>query len=683
MPKTERRPNRTDSCKMWEGRLVRSNKVYDRWEERYECQRLDDYYEGKQWRGMSEDEAKQKYVINMVFATVETQLPTLMFSKPKIKTEARPDHEETAQSQAGDRATLIEQTLQTQIDNPAMHFGFETTLSLRDAYSRFAIVEVGYSADWIENPNAGKPVLDDENKPQFDPDRPKKPLVEEKYALKPGTKESLYIKRLDPAHFRASPGHNNIHMNDWVAHYDWVPIEDVRNNPSYGNRARGLQATGSLSPTDNDAEGDTYEKDESEVQARAGMVKLWTIHDLRAKAKHVYAEGHTTLLVEDKPYKTLPYSVMKFFERRNAFYPQPPIYNWLGPQDEINETREMQKVHRRRALRRYLYEGEMDPKELEKLETGPDMVAVKVPRVNPPMMVPLQDAPLHPSSTTEELAVTQNDLNIIAGVTGEQRNQPTSPTATQANIMNARSQVRESHARSIVALWLADIALVMLLTMREKMRLEFMVKRSVDPFSAPADPKQVQDKAKLWQEISAEDIDDLDVDISIDVSTLSPVAQEAQRNSWMIVLQLMTNPQLAAFLFTPRDEAPNDPSPMLRKTLMLNEITSEQEIREIWRVGQAVMRQAAESAKAQAAIAKTPDPLRLSLAIKAEDMAQFPLAKAVLEQYLIASMTSEHALQAAQVMQPESPLNGGGGGGLTIPGQPGGAPAGVPAGMGG
>jgi hypothetical protein len=168
------------------------------------------------------------------------------------------------------------------------------------------------------------------------------------------------------------------------------------------------------------------------------------------------------------------------------------------------------------------------------------------------------------------------------------------------------------------------------------------------------------------------------------VSSLSPVAEEAQRNQWMVVLQLLTNAPLASLLFTPRPEAPDDPSPLLRKTLNLNGITSEQEVREIWRVGREVMNQAAEAAKSAAAIAKTPDPLKLSLAIKAEDLAMFPMAKAAVEQYLIASMTMDHALHAATVATAMPAMAAGaGGGGLSLPGAAGGTPAGVPAGMGG
>ncbi len=44
-------------------------------------------------------------------------------------------------------------------------------------------------------------------------------------------------------------------------------------------------------------------------------------------------------------------------------------------------------------------------------------------------------------------------------------------------------------------------------------------------------------------------------------------------------------------LMTPLDTAPNEPSPLLRKTLMLNGVKSDQEIREIARVGRIVVAQ--------------------------------------------------------------------------------------------
>ncbi|MEG7982401.1 hypothetical protein U2054_15540, partial [Listeria monocytogenes] len=90
---------------------------------------------------------------------------------------------------------------------------------------------------------------------------------------------------------------------------------------------------------------------------------------------------------------------------------------------------------------------------------------------------------------------------------------PEATTATQANIVNARTLIRESHARTQVAAWLSDIARLMLLTVRSSMQLPFMVQRHVDPFAAEQDPQDVQRTAGTWQEIQSEDIDGLDVDV--------------------------------------------------------------------------------------------------------------------------------------------------------------------------
>jgi hypothetical protein len=128
-PKNAPPPNALNPAKVWDGRLTRANTLYDAWEQKFKCQQLDDYYEGRQWKGITEENAQKKYVINLTFATVETQLPTLLFSSPKVMAEARPDHADTAHSQAAERATLIEHALQTLVDDPKVHFGFETTLS--------------------------------------------------------------------------------------------------------------------------------------------------------------------------------------------------------------------------------------------------------------------------------------------------------------------------------------------------------------------------------------------------------------------------------------------------------------------------------------------------------------------------------------------------------------------------
>jgi hypothetical protein len=604
-----------DGAKIWNTRLVTANKDYDEWAKDYQVDQLAKYYLGKQWRGYGESEAQRKYTINLIFATVETQLPSLMFSRPKVTVEPRPSHEiQNAGSEVANRASLIQSTLQTFVDDPKLHFKFQTTLALRDAYPRYGLIEVGYSADWIDNPNAGKPLLNERDEEMKDEtgEAIRRPAKQ----IRPGS-EAPFVRRLQPQSFRAYPGRNVLEENDWTAYAEWFHVDDVKANRDYQNTAE-LKPTGTIRNESDDAES------EAERKKHAGMVRIWKIWDLRKKVRHVIAEGHPDFLQQDRPFKTFPISAMKFYEIADSWYPLPPMFNWMSPQDEINETRDMQRVHRRRAVRRYMREPSVTQAEFEKLEQGDDMTCIEVPKVNPSPIMPIPDAPLDQAIQTE-LATEREDFMEITGVSGEARGIPQSDTATQANIINVRAQLRESAARVQVADWLGDIARRMLLILREKMRLKFMVKRSVDPFRPSA--QSVKDAAMGWQEIEREDIDDLDVDIKIDITSLSPVAEDQQRAQWNVVLQLLTNQAVAILLFTPNPEAPDEPSPLLRKTLWLNGIKSDQEVQEIWTIGQLVLKQAAQAQAAQ----NKPDPPKISLALKGEDLSN-PLVLAMFVQ---------------------------------------------------
>src|SRR3990167_734539 len=103
---TEDEAKENAKVKRLESRLTRMKKVYEAWSDRFETQHLDDYLEGRHWRGVDDNLAKKKYVINLVFATMETQLPSLLFQKPKVSVEARPSHGQTASSAAAERASL-------------------------------------------------------------------------------------------------------------------------------------------------------------------------------------------------------------------------------------------------------------------------------------------------------------------------------------------------------------------------------------------------------------------------------------------------------------------------------------------------------------------------------------------------------------------------------------------------
>src|SRR5688572_17249002 len=154
-----RKASEEDRVKHWEKRLSLANKKFDKWTKRFNTNLLEDYYLGEQWRWQTAEEREKLYTINMVYSTIETNKPALSFHKPQIKIQPRAGRGYTLGSTALDKAQLCEDTLQTFIDDPDVRFMEETSLALHEAHFRFGVVEVGYTADWIDNPNAGKPLL--------------------------------------------------------------------------------------------------------------------------------------------------------------------------------------------------------------------------------------------------------------------------------------------------------------------------------------------------------------------------------------------------------------------------------------------------------------------------------------------------------------------------------------------
>jgi hypothetical protein len=562
--------------KTWVQRVAQADKVYEKWSKQYETKRLEDYWKGFQWYGVPEEDAAKKYMINQFSAGVETEKPALLFFKPQVRIEPKPARRDDvlpeAIQAAEQQARMCQDTVQTIIDDPDVKFSLETGLSLHEAFFRFGVVEVGYTADYIDNPHADKPVLKENNEEVKDSDG--KPVTQ---PAKLTNHEQVYVKRIPASNFRVSiSGKNDTTANDWVGYFEWQYLEDVKQHPTYENTAT-LKSSGVIK----DGVRETIGSGGKETQD--AMVKLWKLWDLRTGVKHVIADGHKKFLVEAEPYKYLPFAVLKFLEDLDAWYPKPLTYDWISPQDEFNEIREMQKVHRRRFTRRYtVRKGAIEDTEIEKLENGGDGVyAMHNGAPGEVPVLPVPDAPLDASiwTHTEE---TKNDFIMVSGVSGEQRGVAESDTATQASIVDVRSRLRESKNRTIVSMWLADICRLILMCVREKMTLDMLIQIHADPLAVQmGDQEEAQRTAATWQAITAKDLGSLDMDVAVDLASLSPVTEDAQRVSWSQVLALLTNPALCMIL--------GSSEYLLRKTLSLYGIRAEGEIREI----QGVVRQVA------------------------------------------------------------------------------------------
>jgi hypothetical protein len=528
----------------WLGRVSKANKYYKSWSDRFKCNELEEYYYGFQHGDIRTQGGYEPYVINFVFSTIEVKKPTLLFQNVGFRVKPKPANAEFDFMAAAERARNREDALNTIVSAEDQEFNEEFESFVVDAFFRFGVMEIGYSANWIENPNAGKPILKTDNDPWFDPDPTdgKDNILREPDELP--EQEKVYFKRIPPWRFRVGgTDGRSFKKCSWVGYYDFFRAEDIKANKALKNLAE-LDFSGARSEDFND--GDSITPEQEDLLKSGDLVKVWVIYDIRAKKKMIFADSQCVTLLEKK-YKELPLVSIKFVEKVRGWYPVPLVFNWKSPQDEINESREQQRVHRRRAKRAYLYaEGTfVDDSEMAKLETGPDMTFAKTQGNPSDKVVPLQSAPLDPA-IAQSMAIGRDDLNIITATSINDRGQSDRTTATQSTLIDQRSQIRDSAARVKVANILKKIGRLVLLTVQEHFTLSFWAKIRTDRANEGflQEFREAQDEWKEFTSSDLGDAEDFEVDISLDV--ISPIDNEESKKSFIEFLSLLTNfPQLA------------------------------------------------------------------------------------------------------------------------------------------
>jgi len=289
---------------------------------------------------------------------------------------------------------------------------------------------------------------------------------------------------------------------------------------------------------------ETNDRDTSRLKGRA--TKIWHIWDLRAGMQ---------LLVLDSPCVTIyqrKFSRLPLFDYRpdrrlitEGFYPIPVAYNWLSPQNEINETREMLRSHRRRFVRKFqIIQDTVDDEEIEKFETGPDGALITVKREN--AISPIQNADLG-SALTEAIQTSGDDLNRISGESDEVRGVADRTTATQAKIVATAANSRVNSDRDRVVKWFANIGREALLIVRDKFTLGIWAKLTSPEGNEPTFG-EIQQTNTVYQWVISEDLSDsYDFRIDIDVTTISVAAQQEEKQKFLEFLSVLTQFPLLAF----------------------------------------------------------------------------------------------------------------------------------------
>jgi hypothetical protein len=497
---------------LWQNRIKQANEYYDIWANKYQVSQLEEYYYGHQWEMDGDGDSKHQYnpyTSNRIFVAIDVKMPGLLFQDPVFSVEPRPSKQEWDESNSSERAQLREDVINYFSTSGFLGLAEEAELAILDAFFRFGVMEVGYSADWIDNPDRGKPLLTSDNEEVTNGEGE---IIKQPPRIP--QQERIFVKRIPSNRFRVSSlDHQKLKRCDWFGYWEYARTDDITTNPNFEVAEFDIVST-------HQSEFGSPEalRDELDQQVEQGkLTKLWKIWDVRSRQKLYFADGVTKLL-RKTPFKRLPIFPLKFRERLLGFYPLPVTYNWMAPQDELNETRESARVHRRRFQRKYI------------TNEGAN-------HANPNTSIaPMPNADLG-AQHFEQLAGSVQDFDTIAGTPVTSRQERSKGTATEASIEDKRATIRESRDRVLIAKWLSDIGKEILLQAKEKLTQPFWIKLSQ---ASEDDFSQIEEIEERWEQINSEELGDEDFDVNISVSSLSPLTQDQEKRKFIEFLSILT-----------------------------------------------------------------------------------------------------------------------------------------------
>lgn len=578
----------TERQKDWEDKISRAKAVRANWAKLFKVEMGREYFEGKQNPGMPDDEW---ITINKIYSHVKANLPALYAQDPyfyvRLKRSFSPDPIEIA---AYEQKAKIRQAYLNYLKDE-IQLKAEVRLCVQDAEFEFGVAKTHYVTNQVKNPDAGKPILGDDNVPMVDENtmeilvEPEMIPVDERYV----------VERVHPNDFvwdeDAGP---TPHSWKWCAQHLYLSIEEARENPLFNKAAlKALEKKTSGSETNDEDRkkrderkkgGDIKGKsekgsDEKKKEEKKG-VHLWEIYELRRKRWTVIAEGGEIPLVDDEELppgtEKMPFSILRFTYRDDSPYPIPPISQGLDVQKEFNTARSRVMTHRKRFNRKYVATGQWADDELSKIESGEDGTIAKSQAGA--TITPIEDAPLDQMGYMEINYLNNDLIELLGGSTDEARGIAGADSATQASILDKRLDMKEGDAISMVVEFVKDIA----------GKLDQLVQTHITKDEAV---KITGPQGEFWQLVKATDYEAVNGEFEYDVNVGATIPRmpQTERASWMAFLQLVaTVPQLLLS------------KSLLKEMAQQHHIENEALIDEIYKIGQMMMQQQAAAGKGPA-----------------------------------------------------------------------------------
>lgn len=547
----------------WKQRISLADREYQEWEQRFQCKLLQDYYEGFQWKhrvGNLGFAQYRPYTLNMVFSTIEIKLSNFLFKRPSFVLSPEPGNSDWDIETAIVSCQTKQDVLNMLVKRPAASFKSALKRCALDSFFRFGVMEVGYAADW-RNPNNQGPVTKNAED-SYDEDDSK--AVSRISTEEVPENERIYFKHIKAEDFRVSAnGASDLNSCSWFGYYEYYYTAQLK-------RTKGIKWPGdevSLSREEGGVHKSSGASSQSTLK-EATASRVFHLWDMQRKKRLMLLESEHVIF--ETEFERSPIQILRWHERIKGFYPLPPVFNWLSPQDEINESREQLRSYRRRFTAKYqMMQNSVDQAEVEKFTSGEDGVVVTTKMEN--AIKPIENPSVGPANA-DSLLLSKDDFNNIAGTSAEQRGQSDRETATATKIKDAYAQIRESAAQMDFGDFTAEVGRETLQTAIEKMSGGFWVEATQDPGERLTGNPNPTPHYALIQ--ASQLMDGYDYTIKIDPTNVSPISLQAEQGSLVSFLSLTK--EFPEIMMSPT---------LLRKTAYVCGFRDEKYISELQRVG--------------------------------------------------------------------------------------------------
>lgn len=414
--------------------------------------KLIDLYRGKHFE-TSFLSTEDKIAVNIVFATINTIAPSVAINYPKLCVYAKKSTEEQ-------QAQIVESV----VNYWWRHYKFlaETNLAVRDwLIIGHGWLKVGWryveelaelQAENLASAGSTEPAPQDKNVPVEDDEESKS--TDQKFEV---VEDRPFMERVSPFDMFVDPEATTLASAKWVAQRIVKPLEEVRSDRKFKQRARAaLKSDRTVNPDWLDAK---------EFNDDVRRVTLWEFYDLQAGTFCVFAKGGTDFLLDPVPMPYAfghPFVMLRNYEVPDEFYPMGDVEALEPLQLELDKTRSMMMNHRKKYNRKFLFNPQaFDQAGVNLLKDDRDNIMVPVlPDVElTQAVVPLEQTAVEPQLFQYSTDIV-GEMDRVSGVQDFQSGAVPEirRSATEASMIQDAANARSADKIAQVELMLAAVA---------------------------------------------------------------------------------------------------------------------------------------------------------------------------------------------------------------------------------